>query len=183
MKENTKKTDTQKKPRTTSKKKNITEIKTEQITPNVIPNIVNNKKKLPTWAIIIIVLAGLALLFQLGLTVFSFLFAFNNNTYEIKDGVVEIYGGNLTITSDVVGYYDSNDDNYYVVGYLHNNTDNDYSYVNVSYNIYDIKGNILGTITASLDKLQANKTWKFKAVYDEPDASEALTFEFSNFQY
>lgn len=141
------------------------------------------KKKMPTLAILIIVLG--AILFVLEL-----IFIVNNINDEItalklyeQDGIVYIDKGNLTITKDVVGYYNSESNVYYVEGYLHNNSDRSYKAISISYTIYDVKGNVLGESNAFLSNLEKGKTWNFKSVYDEIDSKDALRFEIREVTY
>ena len=141
------------------------------------------KKKMPTWAVLLIVLG--AILFVLEL-----IFIVNNINDEItalklyeQDGIVYIDKGNLTITKDVVGYYNSESNVYYVEGYLHNNSDRSYKAISISYTIYDVKGNVLGESHAYLSNLEKGKTWNFKSVYDEIDSKDALRFEIREVTY
>lgn len=141
------------------------------------------KKKMPTWAVLLIVLG--AILFVLEL-----IFIVNNINDEItalklyeQDGIVYIDKGNLTITKDVVGYYNSESNVYYVEGYLHNNSDRSYKAISISYTIYDVKGNVLGESNAFLSNLEKGKTWNFKSVYDEIDSKDALRFEIREVTY
>ena len=55
--------------------------------------------------------------------------------------------------------------------------------MSVSYRLYDVDGNILGEATAYLETLGSEKTWKFKATYNDVDASEVSTFEFLGVDY
>ena len=120
------------------------------------------KKKMPTWAILIIVLG--AILFVLEL-----IFVANNINDEMKalklyeqDGIVYIDKGNLTITKDVVGYYNSESNVYYVEGYLHNNSNRSYKSITISYTIYDAKGNVLGESNAFLSNLEIKDALRFE---------------------
>lgn len=141
------------------------------------------KKKMPTWAILIIVLGVILFVLEL-------IFVANNINDEMKalklyeqDGIVYIDKGNLTITKDVVGYYNSESNVYYVEGYLHNNSDRAYKAISISYTIYDVKGNVLGESYAFLSNLEKGKTWNFKSVYDEIDSKDALRFEIREVTY
>jgi len=53
---------------------------------------------------------------------------------------------------------------YYVTGSIKNNTNKQYSYVQVTFNLYDANGAQLGTAMANINNLEANGTWKFKAL-------------------
>ena len=52
----------------------------------------------------------------------------------------------------------------YIEGEIKNNTNKQYSYVQVSFNLYDSKGNQLGTALANINNLDSNATWKYKAI-------------------
>lgn len=62
------------------------------------------------------------------------------------------------------GYADSSNIFYYIEGTVKNNTDKTYSYLQVTYNVYDTEGNNLGTCLANNNNVEANGTWKFKAI-------------------
>lgn len=53
---------------------------------------------------------------------------------------------------------------YYVNGTIKNNTDKQYSYVQVTFNLYDASGTQIGTAMANINNLEGNGTWKFKAI-------------------
>ena len=183
-KSTTKKTSTKKK--TTTKPEKVKSIvKENPVKMEVISDDIKKqtKKKMPTWAVLLIVLG--AILFVLEL-----IFIVNNINDEItalklyeQDGIVYIDKGNLTITKDVVGYYNSESNIYYVEGYLHNNSNRSYKSISISYTIYDVKGNVLGESHAYLSNLEKGKTWNFKSVYDEIDSKDALRFEIREVTY
>ena len=52
----------------------------------------------------------------------------------------------------------------YIEGTIKNNTDKTYSYVQVTFNIFDANGNQLGTAVDNINNFQANGTWKYKAI-------------------
>ncbi len=53
---------------------------------------------------------------------------------------------------------------YYIEGSIKNNMDKDYDYVQVTFTTYDADGNTLGTCLDNNSGLEANGTWKFKAI-------------------
>ena len=55
----------------------------------------------------------------------------------------------------------------YIEGKIKNNRDRDMSYVQVTFTTYDAEGNTLGTCLDNNSGLQANGTWKFKAICSE----------------
>lgn len=60
-------------------------------------------------------------------------------------------------TTDVIGTT-------YIEGEIKNNTDKGYSYVQVTFNLYDANGAQLGTAVDNINNLEANGTWKYKAI-------------------
>lgn len=52
----------------------------------------------------------------------------------------------------------------YIEGTIQNNTDKKYSYVQVTFNLYDSDGNQLGTAMDNINNLEPNGTWKYKAI-------------------
>ena len=53
---------------------------------------------------------------------------------------------------------------YYVTGTIKNNTNEQYSYVQVTFNLYDADGAQIGTAMSNINNLEENGTWKFKAL-------------------
>lgn len=53
---------------------------------------------------------------------------------------------------------------YYITGTIKNNTNKEYTYVQVTFNLYDADGAQIGTALANINNLEANGTWKFKAI-------------------
>lgn len=52
----------------------------------------------------------------------------------------------------------------YIKGEIKNNTDKSYSYVQVTFNLYDTDGAQLGTAVDNINNLEPNATWKYKAL-------------------
>lgn len=52
---------------------------------------------------------------------------------------------------------------YTIEGTIKNNTDKQYSYVQVTFNLYDSDGAQIGTALANINNLEPNGLWKFKA--------------------
>ena len=71
-------------------------------------------------------------------------------------------------TQEKFSLVDSNGDYdgfaYYITGTIKNNTNKQYSYVQVTFNLYDANGAQIGTALANINNLEANGTWKFKAI-------------------
>ncbi len=118
----------------------------------------NKKKKMPKWLIIVLVILGIAVVGSLFSPDSS---SENNNekkTFSEKQERFSIIEGTETGYADDYGFA------YYIEGTVKNNTDKKYTYVQVSYNVYDADNNNLGTCLANNNNLDANETWKFKAV-------------------
>ena len=122
-----------------------------------------NKKKIPSWVILVIVLVSifmvLPVLVFVGVTVY---FTFND-----FDKVEMIEKGNYTVIDDsfeidnktVKGFYDKETDTYYITGTIKNTLEDECrNYVNLSYNVYDKEGILLGTANAYLDNLVKGQT-------------------------
>nr|DAF60461.1 MAG TPA: zinc-ribbon domain protein [Myoviridae sp. ctLq07]DAY69517.1 MAG TPA: zinc-ribbon domain protein [Caudoviricetes sp.] len=52
----------------------------------------------------------------------------------------------------------------YIEGEIKNNTNKTYSYVQVTFNLYDANGAQLGTAVDNINNLEPNSTWKYKAI-------------------
>ena len=63
---------------------------------------------------------------------------------------------------DSQGTYDGY--GYYVTGTIVNNTNKQYTYVQVTFNLYDSSGAQIGTALDNINYLEANGTWKFSAI-------------------
>ena len=174
----------------TSKKKNTSKKSTtekKEVKMEVISDekkeVIKKRKKMPTWGILLIVLGGFLFILEIAMLFNAIMDSCDSFKFKVEDGVTYIDNGNLTITKDVVGYYNNEEDKYYVEGYLHNNTDRVYLGIQITYTIYDIKGNVLGESSAYLSCLDKGKTWNFKSVYDEIDSKDALRFEIREVTY
>ena len=63
---------------------------------------------------------------------------------------------------------------YYISGTITNNTNKQYSYVQVTFNLYDADGAQIGTAMDNINNLEPNATWKYKAIGMEKAASYKL---------
>ena len=52
----------------------------------------------------------------------------------------------------------------HIEGIVQNNTGKDLDYVQVSFTVYDVDGNVLGSAFANANNVKANGTWKFDAL-------------------
>lgn len=69
---------------------------------------------------------------------------------------------NLVLVSSEMNY-----DGYsttYIEGTIENKSDKEYSYAQVTFNLFDAEGNQLGTAVANINNLQPNASWKYKAI-------------------
>lgn len=69
----------------------------------------------------------------------------------------------FTLQDGHTGSTDKYGMSYTIEGTIKNNTDKQYSYVQVTFNLYDSDGAQIGTALANINNLEANGLWKFKA--------------------
>lgn len=73
----------------------------------------------------------------------------------------------------MIEHYKSDESNMfamYIEGKIKNNKNKSYSYVQVTFTTYDSDGNVIGSCMDNINNLDANGTWKFKAIcLDNPD--------------
>ncbi len=119
----------------------------------ICPNCKKKQRKLPVWLIIILVILVIAVIYSS-----SGNDSENNKKTPEKKETFSIVEGTET------GYADDYGIAYYIEGTIKNNTDKKYSYVQVTYNVYDSNQNNLGTCIANNNNLSGNETWKFKAI-------------------
>lgn len=87
----------------------------------------------------------------------------NNTTQTGTDSTTETKQTQEKFTLvDSEGSYDGFA--YYVTGTIKNNTNKQYSYVQVTFNLYDADGAQIGTAMSNINNLEENGTWKFKAL-------------------
>lgn len=67
---------------------------------------------------------------------------------------------------EVVGEVEQETDQFatYLKGVIKNNSGKDCTYVQVTFNLYDAEGNQIGTALDNINNLEADGTWKFKAM-------------------
>jgi len=82
--------------------------------------------------------------------------------------------------SDDYGYSDDYGFAYYIEGLVKNNTDKSYSYVQVTFNVYDSEDNLLGSCWDNVNNLKENGTWKIKAICSG-DAKNIVRYELEDF--
>lgn len=133
----------------------------------VCPNC-KKKQGMPKWAIVLIVIV-----------VIIALISFTGGDEESKEtgttGTTEVKE-ELTLEKGHKGYSDEYDISYYVEGTVKNNTDKNYSYVDIELSVYDKDGNNLGSCYDNNSNLEANGSWKFKAICDG-DPTEIASYK------
>ena len=68
-----------------------------------------------------------------------------------------------------------------IVGTVRNTSDSQYSYVQVSFNLYDSAGSLVGNTVANVQHLEPKGRWKFRAAVFEPSATKAKLKEISSY--
>lgn len=81
----------------------------------------------------------------------------------LEDVVQNEENKKFTLTSDK-GYADEAGFSYYIEGMVTNNTSNTYSYVQVTFNVYDKDGNVIGSCLDNINNLEGNGSWKINAI-------------------
>lgn len=145
-----------------------------------------NKKKVPKWVILVVVcivvfiiLPMLAFIGFIAYSIFT-----NYETELIEEGNYTIIDKSLKIDNSLVkGFYDKDTDTYYVTGSISNTDDECYNYVNISYNVYDKEGDLLGTANAYIDNLGKGQTWKFKAYYTDIDSKDVVSYKLNTVEH
>jgi hypothetical protein len=68
-----------------------------------------------------------------------------------------------------------------IVGHVRNNTAKIYSYVQVSFNLYDNAGNQVGSAFTNVNNLESSGTWKFEALVSGTEARKWKFKELTGF--
>ncbi len=137
------------------------------------------KKKMSKWLVVLIVVGCLYYLVPIGLFAAAIITDGFSIEYKVMDdGSINIDRNKLTIQKDVKGYYDEEKAAYYIEGKIVNNTKKDYNGIGINYLLYNEEGEVLGEASNYIQKLGAGKTWNFKVIYDDVDASKVVKFEY-----
>ena len=140
----------------------------------------NKSKKTSKWVIILVIIGCLYYIVPIGLFTLAIITDNYKTEYKVlDDGSINIDKSKLTIQSGVKGYYSEEKKAYYIEGKVTNNTEKDYNYIEINYYLYNEKEEVLGVATTLIQKLGAKKTWNFKAIYDDVDASSVSKFEYN----
>ena len=118
-----------------------------------------NKKKLPTWAIVLIAIFVVAIIGG----------AMGNSDSDTQDskeqtGTTSVKKEDLELEDGHTGALDEYGIAYYIDGYVKNNSDREFSYVQIEFITYDSEGNTLGSCIDNNSGLEADGRWKFKAI-------------------
>ena len=114
------------------------------------------------------VLSFILIIFIIG--VISLASGDNNNNTTTNNSATESNTGtnqqtNPTEKFTVLEHTTENDGYWtYVTGTIKNNTNKEYTYVQVEINLYDESGNLINSTLDNINNLEANGTWKFKAM-------------------
>lgn len=123
----------------------------------------NEKKKMPTWLIIVLAVFGLIIIAGVFYKITD-----SNASQSDSDTNTNtnstIKKEDLTLEDGHHGYLDDSGFAYYIEGYITNNGNKEYSYVQITFNSYDSEGNLLGSCLDNVNKLDANGRWNFKAM-------------------
>jgi len=95
-------------------------------------------------------------------------------------GKLETYDKSLYIE----GYKGSYDETYYINGTLKSNEVEKQDFVVIRFNLYDKKGNVLGTAIAGINNVEKDKEYKFKAMSltTDEDARKVYRYDIKNIE-
>lgn len=129
-----------------------------------------NKKAMPIIGLILSVLS-LFILFTVNMNQTDKSTVNKNNTSQVvkkeekqKVDKFTLVSADMVSTKSFGSLYDT-----YITGEIKNNTNKKYSYVSVTFILYDEDGSQIGTAIDSIFDLEPNGTWKFKATTLEYD--------------
>ena len=127
------------------------------------------KLGMPGWAKILIAIVVIALIAGVAGSGDSSSNSGNSSSNTGNGGGSSTNGEKFTL----VEHYKSEESNQfamYIEGKIKNNRNKEYSYVQVTFTSYDAEGNVIGSCLDNINNLDANGTWKFKAICTEnPD--------------
>jgi len=159
-----------------AKEEVVPEVKVDK-TPVVRERRIEDIKVKSNNAVIVVCLLAALLLYCLPM-VFISLAALDMNKikldYKTLDNMVVIGKDNVKIT-ELNSYYNEDLDSFVIYGFAETNKNYD---LEISYDLYDEKGYIIGTSTATMDMKKGNK-YKLKAVYTGLDAKEVVEYKIS----
>lgn len=99
----------------------------------------------------------------------------SNNGKSGSSGTIAQKEEKFTLESDSIT--EKNSFAMYIGGTIKNNTDKEYSYVQVTFNVYDADGAQLGTAIDNINNLEANGVWKYNAMFMGSDVENAVSYK------
>ncbi len=109
-----------------------------------------------------------------------FMFIFFITGCSMEDIESELKNENDFTLLEDRGYADDYFISYYIEGTVKNNSSTEYSYVQVEFNTYDADGNVVGSCLDNINNLDANGTWKIKAICSG-DAETIASYKLKGF--
>jgi RNA polymerase subunit RPABC4/transcription elongation factor Spt4 len=104
-----------------------------------------------------------------------------NNTSTTSDNLINTTTQTqekFTLLDGHTGSYDEYGMGYYIEGTVQNNTDKEYSYVQITFNLYDKDNALLGTAVSNVNNFEANGKWKFKAIGLNSSDDKVTSYKF-----
>ncbi len=105
----------------------------------------------------------------------------NNDTTQTNGGSTQTTSSTtkekFTLEDGHTGSSDEYGLSYTIEGSIKNNTDKQYSYVQVTFNLYDSDGAQIGSALANINNLDANGIWKFKAIGSLGDGKSVASYK------
>lgn len=114
------------------------------------------KHKVITFILVIFIIVGIAVVGGGDTTTNNLKDENNTGTNQITNETERFTVVEHTTEKD--GYWT------YITGTIKNNTNKEYSYVQVEINLYDDDGSLVNSTIDNINNLEANGTWKFKAM-------------------
>lgn len=97
----------------------------------------------------------------------------------IRESIQESENNKFSFSSDK-GYADEYGFAYYIEGTVTNKTSKTYSYVQITFNVYDEVGNVIGSCFDNINHLEGNGTWKIKAICSG-EANDIKSYKLTGF--
>ena len=100
----------------------------------------------------------------------------NTNSTQQTSGT-NVANEEFTLEEGHSGSSDEYGMSYTITGSIKNNTDKQYSYVQVTFNLYDADGAQIGSALANINNLEPNGLWKFKAIGSLGDGKSVASYK------
>lgn len=141
-----------------------------------------NKKKTSKVAMVLLIILAILIMYGIPIALGIWGVFSENVEFEEKNNKIIVNNKDIVI-SDIISYYDEENNIYYVEGFLKNNDEDVCNYLYITFNVYDANGNVLGEASANINSLASKDTWKFKARYEENDAKYATNYKFTSIEF